>query len=532
MNMDIFAVSERAQRRTRVAANIAGIIAAIAGVALVAISGWFLTGAAIAGASGIVGVQAFNYLLPSAGIRGLAIARTVSRYFERLQGHRAALLTLADLRPRLFAVLAHADLSEIAKRGGGMIASQLGSDVEALEDLAIRRIAVTSAAAGALAGLCSAVLAGPNSAFVLATGLGVTLLGTRVLAPQLLGKAHRDHGEALQSLKAQYAEYASCSIELALYGQARQVSAILEAKALDVDRARVAIVRGEGLLQGLNLTLASLTIAGVLTVARAPLPIQALAALAGAGAFEAMNGLTHSLLQRSRVKSALERLAQISSLPPRGAGQAKDQKLLSGSPPSITFQASGLKVMIATGGRIRLSGPSGSGKSRLVESLVGLRRDAPQKILIEAFTPDALGTDVLRDVFAFSAQAAPMIAGTLADNMRLARPGVSEEEMWAALETACLADTVRTMPDGLDTWLGTDGARLSGGQRKRLSLARALLAQKPWLVLDEPSEGLDAEIESLLSRNLDAWLRTTATGLVLVNHRPGLDWLADEVLFL
>ena len=78
MNMDIFAVSERAQRRTRVAANIAGIIAAVAGVALVAISGWFLTGAAIAGAGGIVAVQAFNYLLPSAGIRGLAIARTVS----------------------------------------------------------------------------------------------------------------------------------------------------------------------------------------------------------------------------------------------------------------------------------------------------------------------------------------------------------------------------------------------------------------------------------------------------------------------
>ena len=125
-----------------------------------------------------------------------------------------------------------------------------------------------------------------------------------------------------------------------------------------------------------------------------------------------------------------------------------------------------------------------------------------------------------------------MIAGTLADNMRLARPGVSEEEMWAALETACLADTVRTMPDGLDTWLGTDGARLSGGQRKRLSLARALLAQKPWLVLDEPSEGLDAETERLLSCNLDAWLRTTSTGLVLVNHRPGLDWLADEVLFI
>jgi len=104
--------------------------------------------------------------------------------------------------------------------------------------------------------------------------------------------------------------------------------------------------------------------------------------------------------------------------------------------------------------------------------------------------------------------------------------------MWSALEIACLAETVRTMPNGLETWLGADGARLSGGQRKRLSLARALLAEKPWLVLDEPSEGLDLEAEQRLAINLDAWLRDTGTGLVLVNHRPGLDWLAKDVLAL
>lgn len=532
MTMDILATVGRAERRTRLAANFAGIIAAIAGVALVAISGWFLTGAAIAGAGGIIAVQAFNYLLPSAGIRGLAIARTLSRYFERLLGHRAALLTLADLRPRLFARLANADLSEISKRGGGTIAAHLGSDVEALEDLAIRRIATTAAAAGALAGLGSALLAGPAAAVVLGIGLGSALLATRGLAPRLLAKSHRDHGDALQSLKAQYAEYASCSIELALYGQVRQVSAILEAKAMDLDRARLAIVGGEGLLQGLQLTLASLTIAGMLAVTHAPLPLQALAALAGAGAFEALNGLTYSLLQRSRVKSALERLAQIATLPPRSSGQSDAQVQARRSAPALTFQAGERVVVVAPGGRIRLSGPSGCGKTRLVESLVGLRRDAPQKILIKGFTPDTFGIEVLRDVFAFSAQAAPLIAGTLADNLRLAKPGVSGDAMWATLATACLDDAVRAMPDGLDTWLGTDGARLSGGQRKRLSLARALLAQKPWLVLDEPSEGLDADTERRLSRNLDAWLRRTGTGLVLVNHRPGLDWLADDLLLL
>ncbi|MBA3055023.1 MAG: ABC transporter, partial [Sphingomonadales bacterium] len=153
MTADLLALAGRAQRRTTVAAIFAGIAAALAGVALVAISGWFLTGAALAGAGGFAAVQAFNYLLPSAGIRGFAIVRTLARYFERLLGHRAALLTLADLRPRLFARLAGAAIAEIAARGGGTIAAHLGSDGEALEDLAIRRSSITAAAAGALSGL-------------------------------------------------------------------------------------------------------------------------------------------------------------------------------------------------------------------------------------------------------------------------------------------------------------------------------------------------------------------------------------------
>ena len=125
-----------------------------------------------------------------------------------------------------------------------------------------------------------------------------------------------------------------------------------------------------------------------------------------------------------------------------------------------------------------------------------------------------------------------MIAGTVADNLRLARPGITEPEMWAALETACLAETVRSLPQGLGEWLGDNGARLSGGQRKRLALARALLAAKPWLVLDEPSEGLDPETELALCQRLSAWLDKTGTGLVLVIHRSGLHLLARQVVTL
>ena len=138
----------------------------------------------------------------------------------------------------------------------------------------------------------------------------------------------------------------------------------------------------------------------------------------------------------------------------------------------------------------------------------------------------------MREIFAGSPQDSALISGTVADNLRLGRRGVTEEQMWAALDTACLCGTVKALPHGLDQWLGGDGARLSGGERKRLSLARALLAQKPWLVLDEPSEGLDSATEQQLCDNLDAWLEQTGTGMVLVSHRQAPRALTDTTVCL
>lgn len=495
-------VAQLAVGRAGFAAGLAGALAALAGVGLLAVSGWFLTGAALAGASGVAAVQAFNYLLPSAGIRGLAITRTLARYFERLLGHRDALHSLADLRPRLFARLAAADMAQMMQRGSGTIAAHLGSDVEALEDLAIRRVSTTSAMAGALGGLAAAMLAGPIAAVLLGSGLLISVLSTRTLAPRWLSAPWIDHGAALERLKALYAEYASASVELALYDQAEMVSALLGAEGVQVDQARSAIVRAEGRLQLVQLTIASCTVAAMLATTSAPAALQALAALAGAAAFEVLGGISHSLLQRARVDAALARLSQIAQMPVRAADQAR---LPTGA--AITLGEGENAITLAPGERVRISGPSGSGKTRLVQALCGMRRD----------------------LFALSAQDAPLLAGTIADNLRLARSGVTEAEMWAALHVACLADTVRAMPAALETWLGPDGARLSGGQRKRLSLARAMLARKPWLVLDEPSEGLDLKTECDVALGLDAWLRETGTGLILVNHRPGLDWLAQRV---
>ena len=162
--------------------------------------------------------------------------------------------------------------------------------------------------------------------------------------------------------------------------------------------------------------------------------------------------------------------------------------------------------------------------------LGGLRVDAPETLLIDGIDARALPLDVLRQISAPAMQEPGLIAGSVADNLRMARPGITESDMWQALDTACASDFVQGLPDGLYQWLGESGARLSGGQQRRIALARALLAKRPWLVLDEPSEGLDAETEARLIDRLDRWLADSKTGLILISHRPMMATLAVQRL--
>ncbi|MCT2399956.1 amino acid ABC transporter ATP-binding/permease protein [Novosphingobium mangrovi (ex Huang et al. 2023)] len=521
--------ASRRQRRATWVAILLAMLAAVAGVGLLAVSGWFLTGAAIAGASGIAAARGFNYLLPSAGIRAFAVIRTLGRYGERLFSHRAAFFALADVRPALFARLAAAEPGMVFSRPSGEVAAQLGSDVDALEDAVVRRVTLPGALAGAATGLVAGILAGPWSAVALLVGLAAMRLASRGLSARLVTAHVQRRADAMTRLKAGYAEYAACGAEIAVY---RLVPRIVDAMAADVDdleAARLAIVRHEAVVQGAQMVLAAFTVAAVLALANGGAPLAAAAALAGAAAAEAWSGLVRTDMQRPRVDDAMERLEDMASLQPRPPHH-DDIVRLAAEP--VSFSSGEREVVLEPAGRLLIGGPSGAGKSRLLGTLLGLREDAPQRIHVGTIEVRELGLESLRRLFASAPQDAALIAGTVADNLRLARPGVTDAEIWDALETACLAETVRALPQGLDQWLGGDGARLSGGQRKRLSLARALLAGRPWLVLDEPSEGLDSATERQLAANLSAWLDRTGTGLILVSHREGLRGLAASTFAL
>uniref|UniRef100_UPI0025D4373D ATP-binding cassette domain-containing protein n=1 Tax=uncultured Caulobacter sp. TaxID=158749 RepID=UPI0025D4373D len=214
-------------------------------------------------------------------------------------------------------------------------------------------------------------------------------------------------------------------------------------------------------------------------------------------------GLAHAFDQDGAAREARERLDGILRHQPQAA------PTLEGAP-----TLSILGETLNPGERLAIIGPSGCGKTTAIETLLGLRGD----------------TEHLRAAFAWLPQDAGLVAGTVRENLRLAAPKATDEQLWQALEDAALADRIRAAPQGLAAYLGDDGERLSGGERRRLALARAYLRDAPWLLLDEPTEGLDAAAEALVVERLAQRLARTGQGLVVVSHRPAPAALCGRVV--
>jgi ATP-binding cassette subfamily C protein CydC len=190
------------------------------------------------------------------------------------------------------------------------------------------------------------------------------------------------------------------------------------------------------------------------------------------------------------------------------------------APPSVAFiQLDGRRLGL--GDRLGIIGPSGCGKTRTLEALVGHRSAPTGRIRIGTTPLEAAPMGWARSLFAYAPQDARLLTGTVAENLRLASPDAEDAALWDALADAQLDARVRRLPQGLATWIGNGGELLSGGERRRLSLARAYLRPAPWLLLDEPTEGLDRRTAAELVAALDRRLTRNGQGAIIVSHRPG-----------
>lgn len=503
----------RAQGLALAQAALAAAVVALASVLLLGLSGWFIAAAAAAGAAGKAAALAFNYLLPSAGVRLLAILRTVARYGERLAGHAAALNALAEIRPALFRALAAGRPETALALSSGEASARLVQDVDAVETMFVRLSAPWAAGAAMLAGLALTALASPLAAALLAVAF-LALIG---LGRRLAKHLSEDPGRAAQAgagrLKDAVAAYLAAGPELACC----DLEPVAIAAVLDRDealgRAQLAAIDAEAVLGALQAAITGLTVAGVILAASgAGAPLAALAGLAASVALEGAAGLLKAFERAGAAAGAEARLDEILQAPDGPARMADP------------FGERRLRLPggqeLRPGERLAILGASGAGKTHLVERLVGLRTVDLDGFSVAGAPLARLDIGFVRSQFAYAPQDARLLTGTVRENLSLASPRAGDAELWLALADAGLEDRVATLPQGLDSWIGEGGVRLSGGERRRLSLARALLRPAPFLVLDEPTEGLDPVTESLVVDRLAARLERTGQGLILISHRP------------
>ncbi len=505
----------RAQRRRHAEGLLlAAACAAIVGGAstlLLGLSGWFITASALAGLAGLASAQAFNVLLPSAAIRLLAILRTGARYGERLSAHAAALRSLAAIRPVLFSALAAAPPATALALSGGEASARLVQDVDAVETRFVRLSAPWGAGAAVVAGVALGALSGWTTALAILLSAAAAILVARALARRFSAPAGREVQTRMGALKDVAASLSAAAPELRAYGLEAWAGQVLATHGQAVDQARLDAARARGWIAVSQATILGLAVVVAIALAApAGAALAALAGLAAAMAVEGVSNLAAAFDQDGAADQASDRLDTVLRHAPT-------------APAGLRLSEPGLRLLdqdFAPGDRIAITGPSGAGKTTLLERLLALRPCPPGTIALGGEDLAQLDPAVARAAFAHAPQDAALIAGTVADNLRLAAPDASDDALWEALRDAALDERIRAAPAGLNAWLGDNGERLSGGERRRLSLARALLRPAPWLLLDEPTEGLDAGTEALVLDRLAARLDRTGQGVVLVSHRP------------
>ena len=515
----------RAQRDRLALAAVSAAVVGASAVLLLGLSGWFITGAALAGLAGFGAAQAFNVLLPSAAIRLLAILRTGFRYVERVSSHDAALRALAALRPALFSAMANGAPEKALALSSGEASARLVQDVDAIQTVFVRLSGPWGAAAGSAAAVGLAALAGPGAAAVVAVGLVVSVTGSVAIGRWRVDAAGRDGQVAVGRFKDRLSSFEAAAAELRAYGLEPWAVGEMDQTARAQDGAAAAVSVGAGWMIVWQALVMGVTAVAVLMVSRSGNPtLAALATLAAVASVEAVAGMTTHFRSSAAAMQAIDRLADLvdlSAQPPRGSVRI-------GSVSKLGFRTLGLSL--APPQRIAIVGPTGAGKTTLIERLMGLRSFADPALTVGGVPSHEEEATVLRRQFAYATQEVRLLEGSVRDNLKLADPAADDAKLWEALEEADLAHRLRQSPSGLDLILSDNGAGLSGGERRRLGLARAYLRKVPWLVLDEPTEGLDAASEARVVAGLTRHLARTGQGLILVTHRLAPRALCDTTI--
>ena len=537
------ALGSRPLRGRLLLAVAAGAAATGCGVALLAVSGFLL-----ARASQHPGIVAISAAVVA--VRALSAGRGVSRYLERLASHDAAFRVLAHVRVRIYRRLERLAPAGLAAFSSGDLLARLVSDVDATQDLFIRGIAAPLAAALVGAGsvvACLLILA-PAGA-VLAAGLLVAGIGVPVLAARAARGAARRVAPARGQLAANLTDLLAGAAELHAYGARETALASVTVADADLTRQADRNAMVSGFSAGLSSATAGLTVWGVLllgvaatgggVLTRVPLAVLTLTALAS---FEAVTALPAAAVQLGQARVSAGRIAAVLDAPdpvreplaprplPRGPISVRLRGAQVRYRPDGPAALDGIDLDLLPGRRVALAGPNGAGKSTVASVLLRFAELTSGRVTLNGHDLASYSTDEVRTRIGGCPQDPHIFDASLRDNLRLARPGATDEQLAEAAARVRLLDWIESLPLRWDTPVGAHGAALSGGQRQRLAVARALLADPDLLILDEPAAHLDPGTRRALLTDV---LAATAgrTTLLITHDLDGLDEL-DQVITL
>ena len=521
--------------RARVVASVAlGSLSVLLGVGLMSLAGYVISRAA-------EHPPILSLTVAIVAVRACGIGKPVARYFERLERHDLAFRVLARMRVgfyRKIEPLVPGRLPEL--RRGDLLAAMVG-DIDALQNLFLLGVSpplVAIVAGGISVAIAAAFL--PSAGLILAVGLLAGGIGIPALAALVSRRAGARQSAAQGELTAELVDLLRGAPELAVLGADERAIEAVRA----VDEELVHLARRDalvsGLLEGLSVAVAGLTVAGVLVICASAtvagtldrVMVASLALLAMAS-FEAVTPLPAAARVLSATIASGRRLLAITSHapavvdPPRPADPPRD--------PTVTLEQVGfgyadgeswelldVNLRIAPGRTTALVGRSGAGKSTIAALMVRFLDPDAGRIAVGGKDARTLRQDDVRSFVTLDAQDAYLFSTTIRENIRLAKPSADEDAIERALRRAQIWDWIASLPDGADTYVGEEGTLVSGGERRRIALARTFLADAPIVVLDEPTAHLDPETaERLVDDALNA---TEGRTVLLITHRlEGLD---------
>ena len=508
------------------------LVTLVAGMGLLSLSGWFLSAAAVAGMA-VASRDTFNYMTPAGGVRFFSIVRTAGRWGERVVSHDATFRVLTRLRVWFWQKLSPLSTGALAGFRQADLLNRLVADIDAMDHVYLRLLTPIGAALLSTAGLVFFLSFFDGR---LALILGAILLFGMLALPLVFYFAGRAPGRQLiaekSNLRTRMVDYLDGQAELQMFAAAPHSLAELQEAEQALIRAQARMARVSGLanasvqlLSGWTLTL-MLWLAGHGVGGAVPDPKTALMVFATLASFEALLPLAGAFQHLSTSLASARRLNEIlqDARPPvwgshtrRAEGGALQLSELHfaypGNPQPVLH---GCSLTLQAGEKLALLGQTGCGKSTLMGLLT--REWTPQygQILLAGIPLTDYSEEALRASLSVVSQRVHLFAATLRDNLTLAAPDASDARLTEVLQQVGL-DALLRDEAGLDAWLGDGGRPLSGGERRRIGIARALLHDAPLWLLDEPTEGLDSRTE----RDIMALLMRLGSdrAILLISHR-------------